>query len=60
MTVRSRLLETAGGRRTIQLFEAGDGDPLVFLHGEGGLAADSSLLAALARDRHVVAPLLPG
>jgi pimeloyl-ACP methyl ester carboxylesterase len=60
MTVRSRLLETAGGRRTIQLFEAGDGDPLVFLHGEGGLVADSPLLAALARGRQVFAPLLPG
>ncbi len=60
MTAGSRLLEIAGGRRTIQLFEAGDGDPLVFLHGEGGLAADSPLLAALARGWHVVAPLLPG
>ena len=30
------------------------------MHGEGGLAADSPLLAALARGRHVVAPLLPG
>jgi hypothetical protein len=38
MTTRSQLLEIAGGRRTIQVFEAGDGEPLVFLHGEGGLA----------------------
>jgi pimeloyl-ACP methyl ester carboxylesterase len=60
MTACSRLLEIAGGRRTIEVFEAGDGDPLVFLHGEGGLAADSPFLAALARGRHVVAPLLPG
>jgi pimeloyl-ACP methyl ester carboxylesterase len=60
MTARSRRLEIAGGRRTIELLEAGDGDPLVFLHGEGGLAADSPFLAALARGRHVLAPLLPG
>src|SRR5262249_34880012 len=60
MTTRSQLLEVAGGRRTIEVFEAGDGEPLVFLHGEGGLAADSPFLAALARGRHVFAPLLPG
>jgi pimeloyl-ACP methyl ester carboxylesterase len=60
MTARSRLLEIADGRRTIELLEAGDGDPLVFLHGAGGLAADSRFLAALARGRHVLAPLLPG
>jgi pimeloyl-ACP methyl ester carboxylesterase len=60
MTVRSRLLDVAGGRRTVEVFEAGDGESLVFLHGEGGLAADSPFLAALAQAWHVFAPLLPG
>ena len=60
MTPRSHLLDIAGGRRTVQVFEAGGGEPLVFLHGEGGVTADSRFLATLARDRRVFAPLLPG
>lgn len=58
---RSFLLDVAQGRRKIRVFETGDGHPLVFLHGAGGLAEDSPLLAALARRHwHVFAPLLPG
>ena len=60
MTVGSYLLDVAGGRRKIRVFEAGDGRPLVFLHSAGGLAEDSPFLAALARRWHVFAPLLPG
>jgi pimeloyl-ACP methyl ester carboxylesterase len=60
MIGRSRHLEIVGGRLTIQVLEAGDGEPLVFLHGEGGIAADSPFLAALAQGWHVFAPLLPG
>lgn len=60
MTPRSTLLDIAGGRRRIRVFEAGDGAPLVFLHGAGGLAKDDPFLAALARRWHVFAPLLPG
>jgi pimeloyl-ACP methyl ester carboxylesterase len=56
----SFLLDVAGGRRKIRVFEAGDGAPLVFLHGAGGLVEDSPFLAALARRWHVYAPLLPG
>ena len=37
------------GRRTSAYFEAGEGPPLVFLHGAGGLAEDKSFLAALGR-----------
>jgi pimeloyl-ACP methyl ester carboxylesterase len=59
VTTRSRLIDTAGGRK-IRVFEAGDGAPLVFLHGAGGLAADDPFLAALARRWHAFAPLLPG
>ena len=42
------------------MFEAGEGRPLVFLHGAGGLTEESPFLAALARRWHVYAPLLPG
>jgi len=60
MSGRSFLLDVAGGRRRIRVFEAGDGPPLVFLHGAGGLVEESPFLAALARRWHVFAPLLPG
>ena len=60
MSPRSYLLEVAGGRRKIRVFEAGEGRSLVFLHGAGGLTEDSPFLAALARRWHVFAPLLPG
>src|SRR5215472_13426996 len=60
MSSRSFLLHVAGGRRKIRVFEAGDGPPLVFLHGAGGLTEDDPFLAALARRWHVFAPLLPG
>jgi pimeloyl-ACP methyl ester carboxylesterase len=60
MNIRSCLLEIAEGRRKIQVFEAGEGRPLVFLHGAGGLTEDNPFLPALARRWHVFAPLLPG
>ena len=60
MSSRSFLLHVAGGRRKIRIFEAGDGPPLVFLHGAGGLVEESPFLAALGRRWHVFAPLLPG
>jgi pimeloyl-ACP methyl ester carboxylesterase len=60
MSIRSYLLDVAGGRRKIRVFEAGEGRPLVFLHGAGGLSEDSPFLAALAGRWHVFAPLLPG
>ncbi len=60
MSNRSYVLDVAGGRRKIQVFEAGQGRPLVFLHGAGGITEDNPFLAALARRWHVFAPLLPG
>ena len=60
MTVGSYLLDVAGGRRKIRVFEAGDGRPLVFLHSAGGITEDNPFLAALARRWHVFTPLLPG
>jgi pimeloyl-ACP methyl ester carboxylesterase len=60
MSGRSFLLDVAGGCRRIRVFEAGDGPPLVFLHGAGGQVEESPFLAALGRRWHVFAPLLPG
>jgi pimeloyl-ACP methyl ester carboxylesterase len=44
----------------VQYFEGGQGRPLVFLHGAGGLDMDQNFLNGLAQRFHVYAPLLPG
>jgi pimeloyl-ACP methyl ester carboxylesterase len=44
----------------VQYFEGGEGRPLVFLHGAGGLDLEQKFLNGLARNFHVYAPLLPG
>jgi pimeloyl-ACP methyl ester carboxylesterase len=44
----------------VQYFEGGEGEPLVFLHGAGGLDLEQNFLNGLAKDFHVYAPLLPG
>jgi pimeloyl-ACP methyl ester carboxylesterase len=44
----------------VRVFEGGNGKPLVFLHGAGGLTAQDPFLAALAAKFKVYAPLLPG
>lgn len=56
----SRVLE-AGGFRT-SLVDVGEGAPLLLLHGgiECGGAMWGTVLPALARDHHVVAPDVPG
>ncbi len=41
-------------------YEGGQGQPLVYLHGAGGLDLEHGFLAALAEKYHVFAPLLPG
>ena len=46
-------------RLAIDTLEAGSGEPLLFLHGAGGLAWDP-YLDALAEQRRVIAPFLPG
>jgi len=44
----------------VRYFEGGKGEPLVFLHGAGGITAEDPFLAELAKTYHVFAPLLPG
>jgi pimeloyl-ACP methyl ester carboxylesterase len=60
MALQSRTIETAGGRTKIQVHEGGKGEPLVFLHGAGGLLADNRFLDGLAEHFHFYAPMLPG
>jgi pimeloyl-ACP methyl ester carboxylesterase len=44
----------------VRYLEGGSGEPLVFLHGAGGMTPEDPLLAALAQRHHVYAPFLPG
>jgi pimeloyl-ACP methyl ester carboxylesterase len=44
----------------VRYFEGGSGQPLVFLHGAGGVTAEDPFLNKLAESFHVFAPLLPG
>ena len=55
------------GRRTIsvagaeiELFEGGEGTPLLFLHSAQGVGAGDPSLALLAKNRRVIAPSHPG
>ncbi len=59
-TPRSRVLPLGTGRPTIEVLDAGEGPPLFFLHGAGGVPAWDGVLPLLAREYHVFAPLLPG
>ena len=47
-------------RAPVRYYEGGQGQPLVFLHGAGGVDADLGFLDALAARYHVYAPLVPG
>jgi pimeloyl-ACP methyl ester carboxylesterase len=44
----------------VQYFEGGQGRPLFYLHGAGGITKDDPLLRLLSEKFHVYAPLLPG
>src|ERR1051325_9882912 len=57
---RSRVIPLGAGRPTIEVLDAGDGAPPLFLHGAGGAPAWDGVLPLLAREYHVYAPLLPG
>ena len=58
MTMQSKSLKTRVA--DVRYLEGGKGEPLVFLHGAGGMTADDPILAALAERWHVYAPFLPG
>ena len=45
---------------SVRYLEGGKGEPLLFLHGAGGMTAEDPFLAALAARHHVFAPFLPG
>src|SRR5207245_6999335 len=56
----SRVIELGSARPRVEVLEAGDGPPLLFLHGAGGIPAWEGALPLLARAFRVHAPLLPG
>lgn len=58
--MHSRLVETAGGRTQVRVYEGGGGPPLLFLPGSCGLFPDDPFVAALAARHRVAAPLYPG
>ena len=59
-TPSSRLLALGTDRPVIEVLEAGEGPPLLFLHGAGGIPCWDGALPHLSRAFHVYAPLLPG
>ncbi|HEY2483077.1 MAG TPA: hypothetical protein VGI30_12905, partial [Caulobacteraceae bacterium] len=44
----------------VRYLEGGTGEPLLYLHGAGGVTAEDPLLNTLAEHWHVYAPFLPG
>jgi len=54
------LKTVATTRVPVRYYEGGQGKPLVFLHGAGGVELDLPFLTALTEKFHVYAPLLPG
>jgi pimeloyl-ACP methyl ester carboxylesterase len=58
--MESRLVDIAGGRARIRVFEGGSGPDLLFVHGASGLLPEDPFLAKLATRYRVHAPLLPG
>jgi pimeloyl-ACP methyl ester carboxylesterase len=58
-TFTDRSVSLPGGRSQI-VYEGGEGPPLVFLHGGGGLVLEDPILGGLEAAHTVVAPLAPG
>lgn len=58
--MQSRLIDVAGGRASVRVFEGGEGAPLLYLHGAGGLFPNDPFVEALSKHYRVYAPLLPG
>src|SRR5258706_11465937 len=57
--MKALTVETKRGTR-VRVLEGGDGHPLVFFHGAGGLFDENPFLDRLAQHYHVFAPELPG
>jgi pimeloyl-ACP methyl ester carboxylesterase len=57
--LRSELLEPSGGRR-VQVYRAGQGPTVVWLHGPHGVRKNDPVIAELAKRYSVVAPVAPG
>lgn len=58
-TLRDRIVSLPGGR-TQTVYQGGEGPPLAFLHGGGGLVLEDPLVVALERSHSLVAPIAPG
>lgn len=59
-TTTTHMLEIGHGRAPVEVWRAGKGADLVYLHGAGGLMPDDRFFLALAGQFRVHAPLLPG
>ena len=57
---QERTVSVRGGKLRINVLEGGSGDPLVFIHGAGGLPGWASYLDRMAQDFNVYAPYHPG
>ncbi|HTE87062.1 MAG TPA: alpha/beta hydrolase [Dehalococcoidia bacterium] len=55
-----RTISVRGGAFQTEVFEAGTGPPLLYLHGVGYLPADDPFLQLLATTHHIIAPHMPG
>jgi pimeloyl-ACP methyl ester carboxylesterase len=58
-TLSDRIVSLPGGR-TQTVYEGGEGPPVVFLHGGGGLVLEDPLVGALESGHALVAPIAPG
>ena len=58
-TFADEIVQLSEGRSQT-VFRGGDGPPLVFLHGGGGLVLEDPVLAGLAGSHTVIAPIAPG
>jgi pimeloyl-ACP methyl ester carboxylesterase len=58
MSLQSKTVATHHAE--VRYLEGGAGEPLLYLHGAGGMTAEDPILAELAGRWHVFAPFLPG
>jgi len=58
MALQSKTIATRHAE--VRYLEGGAGEPLLYLHGAGGMTAEDPILATLAARWHVFAPFLPG